>query len=264
MYNYIHVIVTDFKPYDPSNKNARTPAANHPFKVRDDQKKLLESLAQLFHTFTAPALFSTKRSGPDIHTAVAFITTRVLCPDDDDWINLVRLIRYLRATLTLPLILSADSTNIVKWWVHGSFGVHPGTRSQTPPHMERDPSFQRQFKKLNTSISTETELVAADYLMPHLCWTNYFLKNQGYDINSTVMYQDNQSAILLENNGRSSSSRRTKHLNIRYFFITDRIKKGELRIEYCPTDDMVADFFTKPLQGKKFIQFRKIIMNLKE
>ena len=78
------------------------------------------------------------------------------------------------------------------------------------------------------------------------------------------MYQDNQSAILLENNGRASSSRRTKHLNISYFFITDRIKKGELKIYYCPTDDMVADFFTNPLQGKKFIQFRIIIMNLKE
>ena len=78
------------------------------------------------------------------------------------------------------------------------------------------------------------------------------------------MYQDNQSAILLENNGRASSSRRIKHLNIRYFFITDFIKKVELKIEYCPTDYMVADFFTKPLQGKKFIQFRKIIMNMKE
>ena len=78
------------------------------------------------------------------------------------------------------------------------------------------------------------------------------------------MYQDNQSAILLENNGRASSSRQTKHLNIRYFFITDRIKKVELKIEYCPTDDMVANFFIKPLQGKKFIQFSKIIMNLKE
>ena len=78
------------------------------------------------------------------------------------------------------------------------------------------------------------------------------------------MYQENQSDILLENNGGASSSRRTKHLNIRYFFITDRIKKVELKIECCPADDMVADFFTKPLQGKKFIQFRKIIMNLKE
>ena len=98
--------------------------------------------------------------------------------------------------------------------------------------------------------------------MPHLCWTNYFLECQGYNARSTIMYQDNQSEILLKNNGRASSSKRTKHLNIRCFFITDRIKKGDLHIEYCPNDNMVADFFTKPLQGKKFIQFRKLIMNL--
>ena len=131
MYNYICDIGTDFKQYNPSNNNARTPAANHLFKVQDDQKKLPETLAQVFHTFTARALFATKRARPDIHTTVAFLTTIVLCPDDDDWTKLVRLIRYLRATLTLPLILSADSTSIVKWWVDGSFGVHPDTRSQT-------------------------------------------------------------------------------------------------------------------------------------
>ena len=76
------------------------------------------------------------------------------------------------------------------------------------------------------------------------------------------MYQDNQSAILFKNNGKRSSSKHTKHINIRYFFITDRIKNRELNIEYCPTDYMVTDFFTKPLQGKKFLQFRKTIMNL--
>ena len=88
----------------------------------------------------------------------------------------------------------------------------------TITHLERDLSFRRQqSKKLNTRRSTDTEIVAADDLMPQLCWTHYFLKNQGYDINYMVMYQDNQSAIPLENNGRASSSRRTKHLNIRYF-----------------------------------------------
>ena len=46
--------------------------------------------------------------------------------------------------------------------------------------------------------------------------------------------------------------------------ITDRIKKGGLHVEYYPTDNMVADFFTKPLQGKKFLQFRKLIMNLQD
>ena len=55
------------------------------------------------------------------------------------------------------------------------------------------------------------------------------------------MYQDNQSAILLENNGKKSSSKRTRHINITYYFITDRIKNDELEIEYCPTDNMFAD-----------------------
>ena len=100
--------------------------------------------------------------------------------------------------------------------------------------------------------------------MSHLCWNNYLLECQGYNINSTIMYQDNHPDILLRNNGRASSSKRTKHLNISYFFITDRIKKGDLHIEYCPTDNMVANFFTKPLQGKKFLQFRKVIMNLQD
>ena len=60
MYNYIRDIFTDFKQYDPSNKNAHTPAENRLFKVRYDQKKLPETLAQVFHTFTAQALFATK------------------------------------------------------------------------------------------------------------------------------------------------------------------------------------------------------------
>ena len=119
-------------------------------------------------------------------------------------------------------------------------------------------------QRLNTRSSTETELVSADDLMPHLCCTNYFLDCQGYNVRSTIMYQNNQSAILLKKNGRASSSKRSKHLNIRYCLITDQIKKGDLHIEYCPTDNMVANFFTKPLQGKKFLQFRKLIMNLQD
>jgi hypothetical protein len=76
------------------------------------------------------------------------------------------------------------------------------------------------------------------------------------------VHQDNQSAMLLENHGRMSSSRRTRHIEIRYFFVTDQIAKKNLRVTYCPTDDMLADFFTKPLQGAKFWKFRNMIMNL--
>ena len=176
------------------------------------------------------------------------------------------MIRYLNGSPDLPLALKADSTSIVKWWVDGSYAVHPDCRSQTggTGSLRKGSIISTSTKqKLNTRSSTETELVAADDLMPHVCWTNYFFDCQGYDIDSTIMFQDNQSAILLENNGKKSSSKRTKHINIRYYFITDRIKNDELQIKCCPTDNMVADYFTKPLQGKKFFQFRNTIMNLK-
>ena len=75
----------------------------------------------------------------------------------------------------------------------------------------------------------------------------------------TILYQDNQSAILLEKNGCKPSSKRAKHLNCCFYFITD-----ELSVEYCPTEEMVGDFYTKPLQGKLFYKFRKLIMNLQD
>ena len=96
--------------------------------------------------------------------------------------------------------------------------------------------------------------------MPQILWTWYFLEAQGYQVKDSVIYQDNQSSILLEKNGCASSGKRTRHINIRYFFITDRIEKKEVRVEYCPTGEMVADFFTKPLQGVLFCQFQNRIM----
>ena len=69
--------------------------------------------------------------------------------------------------------------------------------------------------------------------------------------------------MKLEMNGKASSGKRTRHFNIKYFFITDLIERKELSIDYCPTEAMIADYMTKPLMGKKFVEFRKEIMNLK-
>jgi hypothetical protein len=76
------------------------------------------------------------------------------------------------------------------------------------------------------------------------------------------LFQDNKSAILLEKNGKASSSKRTKHISIRYFFITDRVKKGDVSLAWCPTGDMIGDYVTKPLQGALFRQFRDQIIGV--
>ena len=70
------------------------------------------------------------------------------------------------------------------------------------------------------------------------------------------------STILLAENGRSSSSKRTRHINVRYYFVTDQVKKGYVKIAYCPTENMLGDFFTKPLQGSVFKNMCKIILNM--
>jgi hypothetical protein len=82
--------------------------------------------------------------------------------------------------------------------------------------------------------------------MPAICWTRYFVQSQGREVLENIVYQDNRSAMLLEKNGKASSSKRTKHINIRYFFVTDRIQKNELTVEWCPTGDMIADFIQSP------------------
>lgn len=82
-----------------------------------------------------------------------------------------------------------------------------------------------------------------------------FLEEQGHTIEKNVLCQDDKSAMLLKENGKKSSSKRTRALNIRHFFVTDQVEKGKLTIECCPTDDVTGDFMSKPLQGGKFCKF---------
>jgi hypothetical protein len=219
-----------------------------------------ESRARAFHHAVAQALFVTTRYRHDIRTAIAFLCTRVKHPDEDDWGKLKRLLKYIRGTLYLVLTIQASNLKLgfIQWYVDAAFAVHEDFKSHTGAGMTLGKGILigiSRKQKLNTKSSTEGELVAVDDASGQIIWTNYFLESLGYHINCTVVYQDNQSAILLEKNGKESSSRRTRHMNIRYFFITDRVKSGELVIRYCPTGEMLADHFTKPLQGEAFYKF---------
>ena len=76
------------------------------------------------------------------------------------------------------------------------------------------------------------------------------------------LYQDNESCILMANKGREVLSKRTRAMNVRYFAIKDSIEKGLLKIFHLPTNRMLGDFFTKPLQGKRFYEFRNLILGV--
>ena len=114
-------------------------------------------------------------------------------------------------------------------------------------------------QKLNADSSAVAESVAVGQPPPLVMWTPLFSHDQGYPVKTRVC-QDNKSAIPLEKNGRASASKRTRAINMRYFVVTDCVKKGELIVEHCPTGEMTGDYCAKPLQGIKFDKFRKIIM----
>ena len=233
--------------------------------MNDDTPKLPKEKKEIFHRITAKLLFVSRRGRPDIQLTIAFLCTRTTKSDEDDWKKLKRLMQYLNATISLTLTLSADQLAIIKWWVDASYAVHNNMRSHTGATMSigRGMIYSKSAKqKLNSKSSTEAELIGASDMLGQTLWTLYFLRAQGYDTIKTTLYQDNTSAIALEENGKMSSSQRTRHINIRYFFIKDKVEKDEITIVYCPTEDMVADYFTKPLQGAQFRRFRDMIMGV--
>jgi hypothetical protein len=148
-------------------------------------------------------------------------------------------------------------------YVDASFAVHPNMRGHTGGGLTMGQGFPivaSRKQRLNTKSSTESKLVGVDGMMPIMLWTCYFLLSQGYGIDENLLLQDNKSSILLEQNGKALSSKRTRHINIQYFFITDQVNMKEMSIGWCPTKKMVADFMTKPLQGSHFRNLRDYIM----
>ena len=73
--------------------------------------------------------------------------------------------------------------------------------------------------------------------------------------------QDNTSAIQLERNGKRSSTKRTRHIRVRYFYNTDTLKENKgMSVVYRPTIEMSSDFHTKGLQGHLFLKHRNTLM----
>jgi hypothetical protein len=126
MFDYVDEILTALDKAEPKGGDTKTSAAPEClFKVDESCEKLKQDKAVELHNLAANTLYSTKRARPDTCTAIAFLTMRVRAPDKDDWNKLVHLMRYIRGTRTMSLILSANESGILKWWVDTLFAVHP-------------------------------------------------------------------------------------------------------------------------------------------
>jgi hypothetical protein len=129
--------------------------------------------------------------------------------------------------------------------VDAAFGVHGDARGHNCGTMSLRAGSVYSLstkQKLVTRSSTQSKLVAVHDVHPQIEWTVLFLEALRYPVEVTILYQDNISAILLEKNGKGSSSKGTKHLHMRYFYIKEKVEDDTVKIEHCPTKQMVVDF----------------------
>ena len=150
-------------------------------------------------------------------------------------------------------------------FVDVSFAVHGDMKSRTGEAITfgRGVIMTKSTKqKLNKKSTTESEVVGASDYMPDAIWLLRFLEGQGYKAKKCILMQDNESAIKLIKYGEQSGGRRTRHIDIMYFFVGDRLEGEGMEVMYCPTESMLADYFTKPLQGALFRKLRRVIMGM--
>jgi hypothetical protein len=184
--------------------------------------------------------------------------------DGDDWKKLIRVLSYLRGTLEYCLTLICTSLDKLTWYIDGSYASHMDMKGQSGAVLVTGNCavlFKSSKQKVNTRSSTETELIAVDDVLPTIQWTRSFMREQGYELGMEIK-EDNRSTMLLMKNGKLSSGKQTKHLDVRYFYVKDLINRGVIKLSHCSSEHMIADFFTKPIQGQRFQQLHDLILNI--
>ena len=251
---------------DDVSRKVSSPATKHLHSVNPNSAKLSAKQADTFHSVVSKMLWIAHRARPDIDPAISFLCTRVKSPTREDWYKLKRVMQWVNQTIDDIRVIGANDLSELFTWVDAAYAVHENMRSHTGGAMSFGWGLLHYLsakQKLNTKSSTEAEIVGVSDYLPYTIWLRMFLECQGYYLTKNEVLQDNESAARMEKNGRMSCTGNSRHVDIRYFFTKDRVDKGEFTIQYCPTTQMLADYYTKPLQGSLFRAFRKVIMGWK-
>jgi hypothetical protein len=215
---YIQGMLDEF-PFE-VKPSQTTPWTEKLFKVQEDAKKLDKERCSIFHTFVMKAMFMCKRAQPDIEPAISFLSSRGNDANEGDWKKLLQVMSFLKGTIDDFLTLEADDTTTLMWYIDVAFAVHGDMRSHTGAvfTMGKGAIIGSSTKqKVNSSSSTESELIGVDDKIAKVLWMKRFLKWQDFAVKLNIIYQDNTSTIKLEELGKASSGKRTRYFDIKYF-----------------------------------------------
>ena len=136
---------------------------------------------------------------------MAFLTTRVKPPVEDDWGYLNKLMKYIKGKLGVKLNLRVDRLSVIKWWVYASFVTDNNLRGHTGGMMSIGSgaiTSSSRNQNINGRSSTDNKLILVNDIMGPVLWALYFIQGQGYTVERNIMFQDNQSTMRLMLNGK--------------------------------------------------------------
>ena len=230
-----------------------TPATANLFVVNSGSPSLSAAAAKQYHTVVAKLLYLAKRVRVDILLAIAFLSTRVKSPTEEDQHKLDRVLKYLNGTRDQVLVLAPKVDKLLEAFIDASFGCHPDGKSHTGLVIMLygcTVMCMSSKQKLVTRDSTEAELVGLSDKLLSVIQCGDFLRAQGVEVGVPKVHQDNTSTITLVTKG--GGQYRSKYMRVRQAFVQERCEAGEVEVSYLPTGQMIADTLTKALQGAVF------------
>jgi hypothetical protein len=240
-----------------------TPAIQMSEGEEQKSEPLKSDEAKFFHSIVATLLYIAKKCRPDILHSTVKLCQKVKNPTINDNKALKRILQYLHGTKNIELNLEIDDPHQFSVMVDSAFAINENGKSQTGYGFKFKKGYffcTSRSQSVVAKSSTVAELIAMSEAADDVMFLRQFLEEQNYKQKETKIYEDNKSTITLIKDQRHINQK-TRYLNAKYFSMKELHQKGEIALEYLPSMEMVADFWTKPLVGKRFFLFRDLIMN---
>lgn len=209
-------------------------------------------------------LYLCTTSRPDIAYAVSRLSRNMVDFSIDHWKAAKYILRYLKSTQDFGITYKANAPIDIIGYADSDFAMDPATRRSTTGYTFMNAgsaiTWCSQRQSLVTVSTTEAELVATSAAAKEAMWLRTFLTELGFPQRMpTTIFVDNQAAINLGNS--HEYHRRTKHIEVKHFFVREMVSKKHINLEYVNTNDNLADSLTKPLLATKFNE-KRTAMNI--
>ncbi len=193
---------------------------------------------------------------PDLSAAVGVLSQYMSNPSKEHWSGVKHVLRYLRGTTEHGLSYSRDGARVtLTGYSDSSWANCIDTRRSTSGYVfalnGNLISWRPRKQSSVAKSSTEAELVALSQATQECVWLRKLLSELGYfQKDPTILFEDNQGAINLAKNPKHHE--RTKHIAVHDLLCRERLNAGEIDVQYCPTNKMLADIMTKAVARPMF------------